>query len=56
MYFLSPKSDDPTKTHQQTFATHPDPGQSQKFVYVYAFLLSLIATISARNVSNRISY
>ena len=29
------------KTHKQNFGTHPVPGQSRKFVYVYVLLLSL---------------
>ena len=29
------------KTHKQNFGTHPVPGQSRKFVYVYVFFLSL---------------
>ena len=28
------------KTHKQNFGTHPIPGQSRKFVYVYVFFLS----------------
>ena len=29
------------KTHKQNFGTHPVPGQSRKFVYVYVLFLSL---------------
>ena len=29
------------KTHKQLFGTHPVPGQSRKFVYVYVFFLFL---------------
>ena len=29
-----------TKKHKQIFGTHPVPGQSRKFVYVYVFFLS----------------
>ena len=41
--FFSPTRNDPKKkkTHKQNFATHPVPGQSREFVYVYAFFLSL---------------
>ena len=31
------------KKHKQNFGTHPVPGQSCKFVYVYVFFLSLIS-------------
>ena len=34
------------KTHKQNFATHPIPGQSLKFVYVYVFFLSLVPIAS----------
>ena len=30
------------KTHKQNFGTHPVPGQSRGFVYVYVFFLFLI--------------
>ena len=33
--FSLPHKDDPRKTHKQILATHPVPGQSPKFVYVY---------------------
>ena len=33
--FLCPTRNDPKKTHKQIFGTHPVPGQSRKFVYVY---------------------
>ena len=39
--FFSPIRNDPKKTHKQNFGTHPVPGQSRKFVYVYVFFLSL---------------
>ena len=39
MFFL-PLRNDPKKTHKQNFGTHPVPGQSRKFVYVYVFFLS----------------
>ena len=40
--FLSPiRNKKKTHTHKQNFGTHPVPGQSRKFVYVYVFLLSL---------------
>ena len=41
MCFFSPIRNDPKKTHKQLFGTHPVPGQSRKFVYVYVFFLSL---------------
>ena len=41
MGFFSPIRNDPKKTHKQIFGTHPVPGQSRKFVYVYVFFLSL---------------
>ena len=31
----------PKKTHKQNFGTHPVPGQSRQFVYVYVFFVSL---------------
>ena len=34
---FSPKRNDPRKTHQQNVATHPVPGQSRIFIYVYVF-------------------
>ena len=37
MCFSSPIRNDPKKTHKQLFGTHPVPGQSRKFVYVYVF-------------------
>ena len=37
MCFFSPIRNDPKKTHKQIFGTHPVPGQSRKFVYVYVF-------------------
>ena len=42
MCFSSPIRNDPKKTHKQNFGTHPVPGQSRKFVYVYVFFLSLM--------------
>ena len=40
--FFSPIRNYPKKkTHKQIFGTHPVPGQSRKFVYVYVFFLSL---------------
>ena len=36
VFFLAHK-DWPEKTHKQIFGTHPVPGQSRKFVYVYVF-------------------
>ena len=42
MCFL-PIRNDSNKTHEQIVATHPVPGQSRTFVYVYAFILSLLA-------------
>ena len=48
MCFFSPIRNDPKKTHKQIFGTHPVPGQSRKFVYVYVFFLSLrILVLSA---------
>ena len=41
MCFFSPIRNGPKKTHKQNFGTHPVPGQSRKFVYVYVFFLSL---------------
>ena len=32
------KRNDPKKTHEQLFATHPFPGQSREFVYVYVYV------------------
>ena len=40
MCFFLPLRNDPKKTHKQNFGTHPIPGQSRKFVYVYVFFLS----------------
>ena len=34
---FSPIRNDPKKTHKQIFGTHPVPGQSREFVYVYVF-------------------
>ena len=34
-----PHQEWPEKTHKQIFGTHPVPGQSRKFVYVYVFFL-----------------
>ena len=43
MCFFSPIRNDPNKkTHKQIFGTHPVPGQSRKFVYVYVFFLFLV--------------
>ena len=36
-----PNRNDPKKTHQLIFATHPVPGQSRDVVCVYVFFLSL---------------
>ena len=41
MCIFSPIRNGPKKTHKQIFGTHPVPGQSCKFVYVYVFFLSL---------------
>ena len=42
MCFFSPIRNDPKKTPlKQNVGTHPVPGQSRKFVYVYVFFLSL---------------
>ena len=38
--FCSPIGNGPKKTHKQNFGTHPVPGQSREFVYVYVFFLS----------------
>ena len=38
--FFSPIRNDPKKTHKQLVGTHPVPGQSRKFVYVYVFFFS----------------
>ena len=35
--FFLPLRNDPKKPHKQNFGTHPVPGQSRKFVYVYVF-------------------
>ena len=43
MCFFSPIRNDPKKTHKQLFGTHPVPGQSRNFVYVYVFFLFLIS-------------
>ena len=39
---MTPPKKKEKKTHKQLFGTHPVPGQSRKFVYVYVFFLSLI--------------
>ena len=39
------------KTHKQLFATHPVPGQSRTFVYVYVFFLSLMVDHQSRPTS-----
>ena len=36
-----PTMNEKKKTHKQKFGTHPVPGQSRKFVYVYVLFLSL---------------
>ena len=36
-----PHKEWPQKTHKPDFGTHPVPGQSRKFVYIYVFFLSL---------------
>ena len=41
MCFFAPIRNDPKKTHKQNCGTHPVPGQSRKFVYVYVFFLAL---------------
>ena len=41
MCFSLPSGMAPSK-HMNNFSTHPVPGQSRKFVYVYVFCLSLI--------------
>ena len=41
MCFSPIRNDPETKPHKQMFGTHPVPGQSRKFVYVYVFFLSL---------------
>ena len=48
--FGSPIRNYPEKTHKQFFATHPDQGQSRKFVYVYVFFLSLRRTTQDSNL------
>ena len=40
--FVSPTRNDQKKTPKQIFGTHPVPGQSRKFIYVYVLFLSLI--------------
>ena len=40
-FFFSAIRNDPKRTHKQNFGTHPVPGQSRKFVYVYVSFLSL---------------
>ena len=37
MCFSSPIRNDPKKKKKKLFGTHPVPGQSRKFVYVYVF-------------------
>ena len=49
MCFFSPIRNDPKKTHKQIFGTHPVPGQSRKFVYVYVFFLSLKSILISFN-------
>ena len=46
MCFFSPIRNDPKITTTQNFRTHPVPGQSRTFVYVYVFFLSLKYVIS----------
>ena len=42
MRFFSPIRNDPKKIHKLNFGTHPVPGQSRTFVYVYVFLSLMI--------------
>ena len=51
-FVFLPTRDDPKKTHKQLFGTHPVPGQSRKFVYVYVFfpwIYRILRGLLARN-------